>query len=63
MKRRNWETPKLLVLVRTIPEEGVLQVQLCKFANLAGPGGAGPVIGCVIPPPGGAIDCQGILAS
>jgi hypothetical protein len=39
MKKGIWEKPHLLVLVRTMPEDGVLQLQTCKFAELAGPGG------------------------
>jgi hypothetical protein len=39
MEKEIWERPNLLVLVRTIPEDGVLQLETCKFAELAGPGG------------------------
>jgi hypothetical protein len=39
MMKEIWEKPHLLVLVRMMPEDGVLQLQTCKFAELAGPGG------------------------
>lgn len=53
MSRRNWETPKLLVLVRTAAEDGILQAQICKFMQLTGPGDiGGPAANCAIPPNG-----------
>ena len=39
MKRKVWQKPKLLILVRSAPEDGVMQVQVCKVVALAGPGG------------------------
>jgi hypothetical protein len=38
MEKEIWEKPNLLVLVRTMPEDGVLQLQTCKFGEMAGPG-------------------------
>jgi hypothetical protein len=52
--KKTWETPKLLVLVRTAPEDGVLQAEICKFFALLGPGdpASGPLLDCAIPAPG-----------
>jgi hypothetical protein len=38
MEREIWARPQLLVLVRTMPEDGVLQLQTCKIGEMAGPG-------------------------
>jgi hypothetical protein len=38
MEKETWERPQLMLLVRTMPEDGVLQLQTCKFGELAGPG-------------------------
>lgn len=38
MNRKEWETPVLIILTRSLPEDGVLQVISCKFALLTGPG-------------------------
>ena len=59
---KTWETPRLLVLVRSAPEDGVMQVAVCKFANIAGPFGQ-PGDNCRTPPPGELVDCLGIQAS
>jgi hypothetical protein len=52
--KKTWETPKLLVLVRTAAEDGVLQAEICKFLALLGPGDptGAPAVNCEIPPPG-----------
>ena len=62
MKRKNWEQPNLLVLVRNAPKDGIMQVVICKFQDLVGPTFNGP-LNCRMPAPGGLVDCQGIQAS
>jgi len=39
MKKTKWETPEIIVIVRSKPEEAVLQ--LCKFPGINGPTGGG----------------------
>jgi hypothetical protein len=51
MHRKSWKKPQLIVLVRTLPEDGVLQAQACKFRGLDGP----QTDGC-IPPPAGQLE-------
>jgi hypothetical protein len=56
MKKKRWGVPKLKVLVRGKPEEGVLMQ--CKMAGL--PGAGGQASGCISErynPPGGG-QCQ-----
>lgn len=61
--RKPWVPPKLLVLVRTAPQDGVMQVVICKIVGIVGPGDdGGPVDGCVIPAPGVPV-CNEIQAS
>jgi hypothetical protein len=38
MKRKSWKKPRLIILTRPLPEDGVLQQQVCKFRGLDGPG-------------------------
>lgn len=56
MNRKEWETPVLIVLTRTLPEDGVLQIQYCKFFNSTGPDASD----CIAGEPGevGAIACE-----
>jgi hypothetical protein len=55
-KKKKWVNPVLTILVRTNPEDGVLQQQSCKFFTLPGPGGEV----CGLPESEG---CLGIYAS
>jgi hypothetical protein len=53
MGRKAWSKPRLIVLVRTLPEDGVLQVQVCKFAGVDGPAASD----CINPQPGIEENC------
>jgi hypothetical protein len=52
--RRSWVPPKLLVLVKTTPADGVMQIEVCKFFAFFGPGdgNGGALPDCALIPPG-----------
>jgi hypothetical protein len=56
MDPQEWETPVLIVLTRSLPEDGVLQLLACKFIDLGGPS----TIDCIAGEPGdgGFVACE-----
>jgi hypothetical protein len=60
MDRKEWETPVLIVLTRTLPEDGVLQALTCKFFQMGGPDS----VECIQPNPGEVVaPCEAFVPS
>lgn len=60
MNHKEWETPVLIILTRSLPEDGVLQVISCKFTGLTGPDASD----CIPGDPGEApAACEGLVQS
>jgi len=57
MKKKKWEKPELIILVRNQPEESVLQA--CKFFIPSGPGGVNGW--CILP--ASYVECETIVSS